>query len=56
VDFSEAGTQSATLSVSTRSGFGPSAPITALGSYAVAVTAVTVSGDTSTLSVPLLVN
>ena len=47
------GRQSATLTVSTRSGFGPSAQVTAPGSYAVAVSAVTVSGDTSSLSVPL---
>ena len=50
------GRQSATLTVSTKSGFGPSAQVTAPGSYAVAVTAVTVSGDTSSLSVPLRVN
>ena len=56
VDFSDLGRQSATLTVSTRSGFGPSAQVTAPGSYAVAVTAVTVSGDTSSLSVPLRVN
>ena len=42
--------------MSTKSGFGPSAQVTVPGSYAVAVTAVTVSGDTSTLSVPLRVN
>ena len=56
VDFSDTGKQSATLTVSTRSGFGPNAQVTVPGSYAVAVSAVTVSGDTSTLSVPLLVN
>jgi len=56
VDFSDMGRQSATVTVSTRSGFGPNAQVTAAGSYAVAVTAVTVSGDTSTLSIPLRVN
>jgi beta-glucanase (GH16 family) len=56
VDFSDTGRQTAILTVSTRSGFGPSAKVTVPGSYAVAVTAVTVSGDTSTLSVPLRVN
>ena len=56
VDFSDMGRQSATVTVSTRSGFGPSAQVTAAGSYAVAVTAVTVSGDTSALSIPLRVN
>ena len=56
VDFSATGAPSARLRVDTKSGFGPSAQVTAPGSYAVAVTAVTVSGDTSTLSVPLLVN
>lgn len=56
VDFSDMGRQSATLTVSTKSGFGPHAQVTVPGSYAVAVTAVTVSGDTSTLSVPLRVN
>ena len=55
VDFSDAGRQSALLTVSTRSGFGPKAQVTVPGSYAVAVTAVTVSGDSSTLSVPLRV-
>src|SRR5262249_12751137 len=55
VDFSDTGRQSATLTVSTRSGFGANAQVTVPGSYAVAVTAVTVSGDTSTLSVPLRV-
>jgi len=56
VDFSDLGRQSATLTVSTRSGFGPNAQIAAPGSYAVALSAVTVSGDISTLSVPLRVN
>jgi beta-glucanase (GH16 family) len=56
VDFSDTGKQSATLTVNTKSGFGPNAQVTAPGSYAVAVSAVTVSGDTSTLSVPLRVN
>jgi beta-glucanase (GH16 family) len=56
VEFSAAGRQSATLTVSTKSGSGPSAQVTVPGSYAVAVTAVTVSGDTSTLNVPLRVN
>jgi beta-glucanase (GH16 family) len=56
VDFSDTGRQSATLTVSTRSGFGPHTQVTAPGRYAVAVTAVTVSGDTSMLSVPLQVN
>jgi len=56
VDFSDLGRQSATLTVSTRSGFGANAQVTVPGSYAVAMTAVTVSGDTSTLSVPLRVN
>jgi len=56
VDFSDLARQSATLTVSTKSGFGPSAQVTAPGSYAVTVTAVTVSGDTSSLSVPLRVN
>jgi beta-glucanase (GH16 family) len=56
VDFSDMATQSATLAVSTKSGFGPNAQITAPGSYSVAVTAFTVSGDTSTLRVPLSVN
>jgi beta-glucanase (GH16 family) len=56
VDFSDMARPSATVTVSTRSGFGPSAQVTAAGSYAVAVTAVTVSGDTSTLSIPLRVN
>jgi beta-glucanase (GH16 family) len=56
VDFSDTGTQSATLTVGTKSGWGPNAQVTVPGSYAVAVTAVTVSGDTSTVSVPLRVN
>jgi hypothetical protein len=53
---SATGKQSATLTVSTKSGFGPNAQVTVPGSYAVAVSAVTVSGDTATLSVPLRVN
>jgi hypothetical protein len=56
VDFSELAAQSAILSVSTRAGFGPTAQVTPPGSYAVTVTAVTVSGDTSSVSVPLRVN
>jgi beta-glucanase (GH16 family) len=55
VDFGDTGRQSATLTVRTKSGFGPNAQVTVPGTYAVAVTAVTVSGDTSALSVPLRV-
>ena len=56
VDFTDRATQSATLTIGTKSGLGPNAQVALPGSYAVTVKAVTVSGDTSTVSVPLRVN
>jgi beta-glucanase (GH16 family) len=55
VDFSNTGSETVTLTVATQSGFGSDALLAAPGSYTLAVTAVTISGDTSMTSVPLLI-
>lgn len=52
-DFSSSGTQTAKIAINPRAA---GAEVTPLGNYSLTVTAYTVSGDTSSLSIPLTVN
>ncbi len=55
VDFTSAAAQAVTLTLTTASSSGPSRVVAAAGSYGLKVTAVTVSGDKSTVDVPLTI-
>jgi len=55
VDFTSAAAQSVTLTLTTASSSGPSRVVAAPGSYGLKVTAVTVSGDKSSIDVPVTI-